>query len=203
MNNTHIIGIYKIISPSGKIYIGQSQNILSNRLNHYINGNCSTQTKLYNSLKKYGFENHIFEIIEECSLEQLNEREIYWGLFYNVLNPKTGLNLKLGEKRGMYSEESKNKMSKSSLGKSKSQKHKINISKARLGMKFSKEHTDNMSLSRFKYSIVCLENNTTYKSAHQASKELNVASASIIKVCKGIYKQIKGYTFKFINDGHQ
>jgi group I intron endonuclease len=83
MDSTHIIGIYKITSPSGKIYIGQSQNILSNRLNHYINGNCSTQTKLYNSLQKYSFENHIFEIIEECSLEQLNDKEIYWGLFYH------------------------------------------------------------------------------------------------------------------------
>lgn len=202
MNNIYIIGIYKIISPSGKIYIGQSKNILSNRLNHYINGNCSTQTKLYNSLKKYGFENHIFEIVEECSLEQLNEREIYWGTHFDVLNPKTGLNLKLGEKRGIYSEESKKKMSKSSLGKCKSQSHKINISKARLGMKFSQEHTDNMSNSRFKYSIICLENNIIYKSAHQASKKLNIAPSSIIKVCRGIYKQIKGYTFKFVNDGN-
>ena len=192
-----IIGIYKITSPKNKIYIGQSKNILSNRLNHYINGNCSTQIKLYNSIKKYSWEKHLFEIIEECSLEQLNEREIYWGLLYDVLNPKTGLNLKLGETKGLYSEESKDKMSKSSLGKSKSQKHKLNISKARLGMKFSKEHTNNMSISRFRYSITCLENNITYKSANQASKELNTASASIIKVCRGIYKQIKGYTFKF------
>jgi len=196
----HIIGIYKISSPTNKIYIGQSKNIISNRLNHYINNNCSNQIKLYNSIKKYGWEQHIFEIIEECSLDQLNEREIYWGLFYNTLDPKIGLNLKLGNERGIFSEETKNKMSKSSLGKPKSQKHKENISKSRLGLKFSQEHTNNMSKSRFKYSIMCLETKIIYKSANQASKELNVASASIIKVCRGIYKQIKGYTFKFIDN---
>ena len=196
----HIIGIYKISSPTNKIYIGQSKNIISNRLNHYINSNCSNQIKLYNSIKKYGWEQHIFEIIEECSLDQLNEREIYWGLFYNTLDPKIGLNLKLGNERGIFSEETKDKMSKSSLGKPKSQKHKENISKSRLGLKFSQEHINNMSKSRFKYSIICLETKTIYKSANQASKELNVASASIIKVCRGIYKQIKGYTFKFIDN---
>ena len=67
-------------------------------------------------------------------------------------------------------------------------------------MKFSKEHTNNMSISRFKYQILCLETGIMYKSANQASKELSIAPASIIKVCKGIFKQAKGYTFKFIND---
>ncbi len=38
--------------------------------------------KLYNSLKKYGFENHKFEVIEECNLEQLNEKETYWKQVY-------------------------------------------------------------------------------------------------------------------------
>ena len=60
-----ICGIYKIISPSGKIYIGESENI-PNRIYYYKIVSCKKQRRLYNSIKKYGWENHIFEIIEEC-----------------------------------------------------------------------------------------------------------------------------------------
>ena len=42
------------------------------------------------------------------------------------------------------------------------------------------------------------ENGKIYKSANQASKDLNIYPSSIIKVCEGKYKQTKGYTFKFI-----
>ena len=57
-----MVGIYKITNPSGKIYIGQSVNI-DNRISSYKNLKCKNQTKLYRSLLKYTFENHIFEIL--------------------------------------------------------------------------------------------------------------------------------------------
>jgi group I intron endonuclease len=190
-----IIGIYKIVSPSRKIYIGQSQDIYK-RLKKYSFYNCKSQIKLYNSLKKHGFEKHTFEIIEECHVKQLNEKEIYWGLKYEVLG-ENGLNFKLGGSRGVCGEEIKSKISQSHLGKSKSQQHKDNIKNARIGMKFSQQHKSNMSSSRFRYSVLCVENNKIYKSAAQASKELNLHPTAIIKVCRGEHKQTKGYTFKF------
>lgn len=80
------IGIYKITSPSGKIYIGQSIQV-KKRFEQYRYLDCKKQPKLFNSFKKYGPENHKFEIIEECSVEQLNEREIYWKKYYlNLFN---------------------------------------------------------------------------------------------------------------------
>ena len=81
-----MIGIYKITNPSGKIYIGQTVNI-EKRFKEYKNIHVTIrqQIKIYNSLKKYGSENHIFEIIEECLLEQLDEREIYRGVYYKKL----------------------------------------------------------------------------------------------------------------------
>ena len=60
------IGIYKITSPSNKVYIGQSTN-LEKRKDDYIKLRCDKQPKLFNSLQKYDWEQHIFEIIEECS----------------------------------------------------------------------------------------------------------------------------------------
>lgn len=59
------IGIYKITSPSGKIYIGQSVDI-ENRFKTYLRYSCKSQPKLLASLKSYGSENHIYEILLIC-----------------------------------------------------------------------------------------------------------------------------------------
>jgi len=73
-----MIGIYKITNPKGKVYLGQSID-LENRLDRYkYLGSRAKQHKLNNSIEKYGFENHIMEIIEICSLEELDEREIFY-----------------------------------------------------------------------------------------------------------------------------
>lgn len=194
-NPTPLIGIYKITSPTGKIYVGQSKNIFQ-RFNFYSFYNCKNQTKLYNSFKKYKVENHIFEIIEECSIKHLDEREKYWIKYLNSI--ENGLNIQNGGNTSPRSEETKKKISKSLTGKTKSSTHKSNISSSRKGMKFTSQHKHNMSKSRFRYCIMCLENNKIYKSANQASKDLNIHPSSIIKVCEGKYKQTKGYTFKFI-----
>lgn len=53
------VGIYKITSPSNKIYIGQSTN-LQYRFKQYSRIECKNQTKLYNSLLKHGSTNHRF-----------------------------------------------------------------------------------------------------------------------------------------------
>lgn len=108
-----MIGIYKITSPSNKIYIGQSINI-EKRFKQYITFKSnSIGPKLFNSLNKYKPENHVFEIIEECSLEQLNEREIYWKQeIINMLGWKQVLFCELYDRGGgPRNEETKRKMS--------------------------------------------------------------------------------------------
>lgn len=118
MHGTHnMIGIYKITNPNGKVYVGQSTNI-AYRFLLYKNLNCKQQKKLYNSLIKYGVENHCFEIIIECELNQLNELERYYQDLYNVLID--GLNLRLTkstDRNGYFSEETKNRMSIAQTGK--------------------------------------------------------------------------------------
>lgn len=83
-------GIYKITSPTGRVYIGQSVDI-KNRLRVYKSGHgYQFQPKLRRSCLKYGFDNHKFEIIEEVEAELLNDRERYWQDRYDVIN--SGLN---------------------------------------------------------------------------------------------------------------
>lgn len=113
-----MIGIYKITSPSGKIYIGQSINIEKRFKQYKCLYNSRNQIALHNSFLKHGILNHFFEIIEICEINELNERERYWQDFYNVL--KSGLNSKitaLENKSGKLSEETIKKMSKSLKGK--------------------------------------------------------------------------------------
>jgi group I intron endonuclease len=84
--------IYKITSPSGRVYIGQTKNFI-NRIRSYKNLSCKTQPKLYNSLLKYGFDNHIIEIIDESETD-LDKLEIFYinkfNSFYEGLNCTIG-----------------------------------------------------------------------------------------------------------------
>ena len=107
-----MIGIYKITSPTGKVYIGSSNDI-SNRVCSYKNLKCKNQTKLYNSIKVHGWDMHKFEIIEECSVDVLLERELYYGIKFNVLDKHDGLNCRLpkaGDHYSYMSEETKDKI---------------------------------------------------------------------------------------------
>lgn len=110
-NEKQITGIYKITSPSGKVYIGQSVDIHKRFRNYKTLNNCKQQIRLYNSLKKHGPSNHIYEIIETTDLELLNLKERHWQDFYEVLG-KTGLNCHLQKtetKKRIDSEETKNR----------------------------------------------------------------------------------------------
>ena len=117
-----MVGIYKITSPSGKIYIGQSTDIFY-RFSYYKRLNCRQQKKLYASLKKYGVENHSFDVVINCDVLQLNELERYYQELYNCTG-KDGLNLRLtkaNDRVGTFSEETKLKMSLAQIGKKGSQ----------------------------------------------------------------------------------
>jgi group I intron endonuclease len=102
--------IYKITSPTGRIYIGSSFNAL-NRIKYYRKAGCETQILLYNSILKYGWEAHSFEIIEVCRVEDRNIRESYWGEYFDVLG-ENGLNCLLpkSETYQSISEETRQKM---------------------------------------------------------------------------------------------
>ena len=107
-----MIGIYKITSPTGKIYIGQSVNIRK-RMLKYKNLNCKSQSILYKSILKYGWCNHIFEVIEECDIELLNNKERFYQDIFDATG-KNGLNCmltKTNDRSGFHSQETKQKLS--------------------------------------------------------------------------------------------
>ena len=152
-----MVGIYKITSPSGKIYIGQSVNILS-RINKYKNAKCITQPIILKSILKYGCDNHLFEIVLECDKSELNEKERYYQELFDCIG-KNGLNCMLtntSTKTGKARQETINKLKGRKLSDSTCQKmrdkklteeHKLKISIANIGREVSKETRDKISKS--------------------------------------------------------
>lgn len=89
-----MIGIYKITNKiNNKCYVGQSNDI-QRRFKEHIWAGDKTRILLDKAIKKYGKENFTYEILEECSLEELNEKEEYWIKKCNAV--EEGYNLSSG-----------------------------------------------------------------------------------------------------------
>lgn len=81
-------GIYKITNTkNGMCYVGQTTNFANRWKQHIRRGvgaEPMTHNKLYPAMMKEGIENFTFEVIENCSSNQLNEREMYWQDFFKA-----------------------------------------------------------------------------------------------------------------------
>lgn len=159
-----ICGIYKITSPVGRVYIGQSVYIQKRKADYACLHNCNEQRKLFNSLVKYGWLQHDFEIIEECHRELLNEREVYHIAFYNSV--EDGLNIYPGGNQPIVSDSTRQKIRAANLGKRHSveARRKMSLSKAgttpwnkglvgvqdgfNKGRTFSIEHREKLRIAR-------------------------------------------------------
>lgn len=112
-----ICGIYKITSPTNKIYIGQSVDIERRWNNHKSMPKSDKGNLLYNSFLSHGVDSHKFEILERCSKEMLNEREIYYIEKYQTFDTEHGLNLtKGGDSKVVFSKKTLQKMSEAKKG---------------------------------------------------------------------------------------
>lgn len=96
-----ICGIYKITNKiNGKSYIGQSVNI-KNRW--YVHKATKDDYPIHRAIQKYGKNNFSWEVLEECSEQQLSEREIYYISKYNTFmyaENSNGYNLTPGGEQG-------------------------------------------------------------------------------------------------------
>lgn len=89
-----MIGIYKFTNKiTGESYIGQSVN-LKRRYNDHKNIK-NDGSYFHRMLSHYGFSNFEYEILEECSKNNLNEREKFYISKYNTVYPH-GYNLTEG-----------------------------------------------------------------------------------------------------------
>jgi group I intron endonuclease len=221
-----MIGIYKITNPNGRIYIGQTTNHIV-RWKKYEKLQCKDQPSLYASLKKYGWKKHTCDIIEECSADDLDKKEIFWGEYYNVLSNKH-LNNRLGRGYGSYdSDETKLKKSlchkgRSNYwlkGKSLTPEHTQKIKDSKVGVLYSLERNQKISQSKKgkpnQRSIEGLNNVIVAKSkpilqydldrifikewnsGKEAATSLNIYQPNINACCNNKSPKYKGFIWKF------
>ena len=74
--------IYKITSPSGKIYIGQTKKNLEYRWKQHVKDAMNENRKrcriFHSAIQKYGKENMIREVVCECNIDELDKNENYF-----------------------------------------------------------------------------------------------------------------------------
>lgn len=87
-----MVGIYKITNKiNNKCYIGYSNNIEKRWCSHRTN---PQNPELKQDMEKFGLYNFLFEVLEECSVNELPQKETYWIKYYDSYH--TGYNMNSG-----------------------------------------------------------------------------------------------------------
>lgn len=95
--------IYKITNQvNKKIYIGKTLETIEERWRHHkndakrftVHGEKNKHRPLYSAINKYGIENFTIEMVEECDINILNDREKFWIEYFQSF--KNGYNATVG-----------------------------------------------------------------------------------------------------------
>lgn len=204
-----ICGIYKITNPTGKIYIGQSSDCnVRERIYRNYKGN---DTSLIGySIRKYGWDQHKFEVIHKCNLEELDTWEIHFITLYDTLLTRHGLNLKPGGSIGAgykFTDEQRKQRSQQLRGENNPMYGKHNspeaIEKIRAktkGVAKSEVARKNINTNHFRKPIAQYTRSRIFirnwSSAKEASDSTGLNHAVILRVCDGKGHSCGGYHWK-------
>lgn len=206
--------IYKITNNiNNKIYIGQTvRNIKERFREHLKNANSESKQPLYRAIAKYGKENFTIDIIEECNINKINEREIYYINKMNSYN--NGYNATLGGEgrpRTDYAELSERFINSDKSMRIYCKENHIKESTLRQALNI----TDRMQEYRKRHpEFNCVSNKTQvamidkitgviikiFKSVNEAMKHLGISknNGHINDVCKGKRNSAYGYKWQIV-----
>lgn len=164
-----MIGIYSITNIiNRKRYIGQSINIEKRWSDHKcaLRNNRHPNTYLQNAWNKYGESSFCFEVLTECSIDELDNNEIKYIQIYKatdrgygycyesggstnkIVSDETRVKISDALKGHPVSEEFREKMRIISTGKHLSEEAKRKVSEASKGRKMSEETKQKLSSLR-------------------------------------------------------
>ena len=111
-----IICIYAIKNNvTNKFYIGKTTDSETRKKEHIrkLKAKRHHNRHLQSSFNKDGIDSFVFDIIEKCDLEHLDEKEKYWIEFYKTTNDNNGYNIMSGGQGGKGTKEVIEKQRKS------------------------------------------------------------------------------------------
>ncbi len=140
-----IIWIYSITNLcNGKIYVWQSIHIFKRWEYYKYSKSSKDNTPILYAIRKYWLDNFKFLIIEECSKEELNEKECFYIKEYRSTVKEVWYNLSIwGRKTTWIYKPSKKTLKKRSIAlrwKKRSEEKKKKMSEAQNGRIISDEH---------------------------------------------------------------
>lgn len=193
-----MIGIYKLTSPSGKYYIGQSIDI-DKRLSSYEKHCSKLQRAIYRAILKYGWYNFEVDILWSSedttnAKDILNELEQDFINLYDCIAPN-GYNLKAGGNCKGFSTETRKLISDKAKGRITSDESKKKQSIARINyiQKLKEENKPNPRC----IPIIQMDKEGNFikewQSAREAGATLNISYKCISNVLTGKTKTSGGY----------
>lgn len=228
-----ICGIYKITNKiNGHYYVGQAVDIKARFREHRFSArhieHKDHNSPIHKALCKYGCDNFLYEVLEECTRTQLNDREIYWidklkareNGNYNILAGGQdrikfdNKPVELYDLNGRYIKTlpSATKVAEV-LGVSRNTIYGVlhgnrpscqgyQMKYAEDKEKIIKKFVSKQGGSKAVCQIDAISNQiiNTFISAAQAAKEINGDSSTITKVCKGKLKTHKGFKWIYAED---
>ena len=126
--------------PTGKKYIGQTVKEKHRKRQHINHCKTGVDNKFYRAVRKYGWDNFVYGIIDDYNDEILNEQEIFYIDKYDTY--RNGYNSTIGGEgaRGFtHNENTRKKLSKAHKGRIPSQEIREKISQSNKGKIVSKE----------------------------------------------------------------
>ena len=125
-------GIYEIFNIiNGKSYVGQSTNITQRLSKHKseLRHNKHQNLHLQNAWNKYGEHSFLFNILEYCNIDELDDIERYYINIWNLTNNQYGYNVESGGNLNKtLSTETKRKISEAHKGKTPSEETRKKLS---------------------------------------------------------------------------
>ena len=193
----NIVCIYKITNTvTGDFYIGQTINF-HNRIRCHKN---NPPPKMREDIKKYGWDAFKAEMVEECAVENLTEKERDY-----IKSLKPAYNTHPFDYT--ITEETRRKISEANKGKFVSIKTREKISKAKKGKKFSLEHCKKIqkrmqaqAVDLFGKAIICIETQEVFKCMVDAAEKLGIKPQNLTAALHGRQKTAGGYTWKYADE---
>lgn len=190
--------VYKIINNiNGNFYIGKTNRELEKRFSEHVRDskNGKNWCLLHKAMRKHGTENFTIHLLKIC--ENNDDLNLFEDKFINEFKPK--YNSAPGGQGGalrkgaVLSEETKEKISKSHIGKKLPQETKEKMRACRIGKKLPEKATENMIKKCAKTYIFDMNGESLIiTNLNKYCRDNGLCRVALRRVLKGTKKSYKG-----------